>query len=110
NTIWDVSMTPLNYLLANQSFSLQIGSPNKKARYQFTGRSELPKQFPKKLLQSERQECTTHFWNSKISPVKSLSQAEKLKHLPQNVVKPYRKGLKPECPILTQTHIIFIIL
>jgi hypothetical protein len=32
-------MTPFNYLLANQSFSLQISSPNKKARYQFTGRS-----------------------------------------------------------------------
>jgi len=32
-------MTPFNYLLANQSLSLQIGPPNKKARYSFTGRS-----------------------------------------------------------------------
>jgi hypothetical protein len=31
-------MTPFNYLLANQSLSLQISPPNKKARYQFTGR------------------------------------------------------------------------
>jgi len=30
--IRDVPMTLFHFLLANQSFSLQIGSPNKKAR------------------------------------------------------------------------------
>ena len=30
--MWDVSMALFNFLLANQSFSLQIRSPNKKAR------------------------------------------------------------------------------
>jgi hypothetical protein len=33
----DVSMTPSNFLLANQSLSLQIGLPNKKARVTFIG-------------------------------------------------------------------------
>ena len=46
-------MTPFNYLLANQSFSLQISSPNKKARYQFTGRSlRVTKTISQKILLS----------------------------------------------------------
>jgi hypothetical protein len=41
-------MTPLNFLLANQSLSFQIGSPNKKARFKLSGdHSEQSKQFPK---------------------------------------------------------------
>jgi hypothetical protein len=47
-------MTPFNYLLANQSFTLQFSPPNKKARYHFTGRSpRVTKTSSQKLLSVE---------------------------------------------------------
>jgi len=45
--IWIVSMALFNFLLANQSLSFQIGSPNKKARSNFhRAVFRVSKQFP----------------------------------------------------------------
>jgi len=58
-------MTPFNFLLANQSLALQVGSPNKKARHQFIRLSfrvikTIPKIFsPDSTTRLERQQCTT---------------------------------------------------
>jgi len=52
-------MTLFNFLLANQSFSLQIGSPNKKARLIVQRAFRVTKTIPKSMPSVEDDESIT---------------------------------------------------